>query len=171
MSHKPDPVDVLHAALLTSKLKIAGAARSIGRSPGVMYNKFSDTMPDNEITAREALALSLSIKSTAYAEAVATYFDGVFIQMPEGEAGDDDVLAAYLNIVERMGSLSSELTRARSDGVIDQDEFKRLVKDGYATMAAIKTLLSEIETMVHDIPESESESQTVRLRKVGGLNG
>ena len=151
MSHiKPDPVEALHASLLCSGLKIAGAARAIGRSPGVLYNKFSETMPDNEITAREALALADAIESTDYVEAVCAYFGGVFFRVPEGRAGEDDVLGAYLDIVKRMGILSSELTKAREDGKIDRPEFLRLTKEGMATIASISTMLAEIETTVVD---------------------
>ena len=152
MSHKTDPVEVLHAAMLSSELGISGAAKKIGRSPQVLYNKFSDSMPGNEIAAREALALADAIQTTAYAEAIAAYFGGVFFKMPEGVAADDDVLQAYLAVVERMGSLSSELMAARDDGVIDPDEYQRLCSEGRATTAAIMSLLAELETTVRDLP-------------------
>ena len=57
MSHR-DPIDVLHAVLLSMPGGISAAAKAIGRSPGVMHNKFSDQMPHYEVTAREALALA-----------------------------------------------------------------------------------------------------------------
>lgn len=151
MSHKPEPVEALHAAILQSPLKIAGAAKAIGRSAGVLYNKFCDSAL-NELSAREALALADAVGGTAYVDAVCAYFGGVFFRMPEGIAADDDVLQAYLTVVERMGTLSAELTSARSDGVIDPPEFKRLCNEGRATTAAIMTLLAELETMVREIP-------------------
>lgn len=152
MSHKPDTVEALHADLLTSELKIAGAARAIGRSPGVLYNKLSDSMPGNELTGREERALADAVKSRTYVEAVCAYFGGVFIQLPEGAAGQDDVLGAYLQIVERMGELSHELTEARANGIIEPDEFVRLTIKGNATAAAIMSMLAELETMVTTLP-------------------
>jgi hypothetical protein len=163
MSHKPDPVEVLHAALLNSKLGIAGAAKAIGRSPQILYNKFSDSMPGNELTGREERALADTIKTTAYVESVAEYFGGIFFILPAGVAADDDLLQAYLTIVERMGDLSRDLTQARDDGVIDPAEFDRLSNDGFATMAAIKSMLCELETMVREIPKPN------RLKEVGRL--
>lgn len=151
MSHKPDPVEALHAAVLVSPHKISGAAKAIGRSAGVLYNKFCESA-QNELTVREALALADVVGGTAYVDAICAYFGGVFFRMPEGIAADDDVLQAYLTVVERMGGLSSELTAARADGVIDPREFKRLCNEGRATAAAIMTLLAELETMVHEIP-------------------
>lgn len=159
MSQRPDPVEVLHAALLSSPLRMAGAAKAIGRSEGVLYNKFSESMPNNEVTAREALALADAIQTTVYAEAVAAYFGGVFFRLPEGVAADDDVLQAYLSIVERMGELSHDLTLARSDGVIDKPEYERLRNDGFATIAAIQTMLAELETMVRDVAQRGSLRQ------------
>lgn len=151
MSHKPDPVEALHAAVLTSPLKMSGAAKAIGRSPGVLYNKFCDSAL-NELTAREALALSDVIGGTAYVEAVCAYYGGVFIPLPEGAAGQDDVLSDYLTIVERMGDLSRELTAARENGVIEPDEFARLTTAAHATAAALMTLLADLETMVSTPP-------------------
>jgi hypothetical protein len=162
MSHKPDPVEALHAAVLTSSLKMSGAAKAIGRSPGVLYNKFCDSAL-NELTAREALALSDAIGGTAYVEAVCAYFGGVFIPLPEGAAGQDDVLADYLVIVERMGDLSRELTDARADGVIKPDEFARLTREGHATAASLMTLLADLETMV----TAEPAAAPIPLRGVG----
>lgn len=153
MSHKTDPVDALHAALLSSKQGIAGAARLIGRSAQVLYNKFSDSMPGNELTGREERALAERLDSDAYIDAVAAYFGGVFFRIPEGVAADDDILETYLTIIERMGELSNSLTGARSDGVIDKAEFRNLKEHGYATMAAIQSLLAEIETTVREIPD------------------
>jgi hypothetical protein len=163
MSHKPDPVDALHAALLISELKIAGAARAIGRSPGVLYNKLSDSVPGNELTGREERALAEAIGTSAYVEAVAAWFGGVFFHVPDGTAAEDDVLQAYLNIVERMGDLSRELTAARANGTIEPDEFDRLTYKGHATMSAIKTLLAELETMV----VAPAQSAPVSIRGAG----
>ena len=161
MPHKPDPVEALHGALLASPLGIAGGARSIGRSAQVLYNKFSDSMPNNELTGREERALADAVGGEAYVQAVCAYFGGVFFRLPEGCTGDDDLLDAYLDIVKKMGELSADLTQARNDGVIDPREFEHLRADGFATMAAIQTLLAELATMVREIPEP------VQLRKAG----
>lgn len=163
MSHKPDPVDALHADLLRSELKISGAARAIGRSAQVLYNKFSESMPFAELSGREERALADAVKSRAYVEAVCAYFGGVFIQLPEGAAGQDDVLGAYLQIVERMGELSRELTEARANGVIEPDEFVRLTIKGNATAAAIMSLLAELQTMV----TASTLAEPIPLRGVG----
>lgn len=162
MSHRVDPVEALHADLLTSAHGIAGGARLIGRSPQVLYNKFSDSMPGNELTGREERALAVAIASEHYVQAVCAHFGGVFVRLPESALGDEDLLEAYMAIVSRMGELSSDLTRARADGVIDPSEFERLRQDGQSTMAAIQTLLSELETMVREMPSP------VPLRRAGG---
>lgn len=161
MSHTPDPVEALHVALLTSPLGIAGGARSIGRSAQVLYNKFSDSMPNNELTGREERALADAVGGAAYVQAVCGYFGGVFVRLPEAGAADDDLLEAYLDIINKMGQLSADLTSARNDGVIEPHEFDRLRDDGHATMAAIQTLLAELETMVREKPVA------VPLRRAG----
>lgn len=151
MSHR-DPIDVLHAVLLQMDGGIAGAAKRIGRSPGVLANKFSDAMPHYEVTAREALALAEDAKTTVYAEAVCEYFNGLFLALPDGEAGDDDVLQAYLGIIQQMGDLSKEFTEARADGVIELSEFQALKLRANRTVAAVMHLLAELEGMVRELP-------------------
>jgi len=163
MSHKPDPVEALHGALLADPRGIAGFARAIGRSPQVLYNKFSESMA-NELTGREERALADAVGGEAYVQAVCAYFGGVFFQLPDGSTADDDLLETYLAIVQRMGELSADLTQARNDGVIEPHEFERLRADGHATMAAIQTLLAELATMVRELPAASP----ITLRRAGG---
>jgi len=151
MSHR-DPIDALHAVLLTTDGGIAAAAKRIGRSPGILHNKFSDAMPHYEVTAREALALADYAKTTVYAEAVCEHFGGVFLAIPAGAPAEDDVLQAYLGIIQQMGELSKEFTEARADGVIEPDEFNSLKLRGHRTVASVMHLLAELETMVRELP-------------------
>lgn len=156
MRGKRDPVAVLHQELLASPGGIAGAARLIGRSAGVMHNKFSESMPQYEITVREAMALAHAIGSTGFAEAVCDQFDGTFLPLPPGRPGEDDVLQAYLDIIKQMGDLSREFTEARDDGVISPEEFASLKLRGHRSVAAIMHLLNELEAMVREVPAAAS---------------
>lgn len=162
MSHQ-DPVDALHAVLLQTEGGISAAAKRIGRSPGILANKFSDAMPHYEVTAREALALAEYAKTTVYAEAVCEHFGGVFLALPDGEAGDDDVLQAYLGIIQQMGELSKEFTEARADGVIELSEFQALKLRANRTVSAVMHLLAELEGMVRELPPPQPV-----VRKVAG---
>ena len=161
MSHtergvKRDPVAVLHDDLLGIKSGIEDGAKTIGRSAGVFYNKFSDN-PHYEVTGREERALAHYVRkktgSTAYAEAICAEFDGIFLELPPGDAGEDDVLAAYLTIIQQIGALSQELIAAREDGVIDRDEFSALKLRSHRSVRAIMHHLAELETMVRDVPK------------------
>lgn len=147
-----DPIDVLHAVMLQADGGVAGVAKAIGRSPQVLYNKLSDTMPHYEVSAREALAIAEHLRTTAYAEAVADYFGGVFFSAPQAAAADDDVLQSYMDIIRQMGKLSDELTEARADGVIEPAEFQALQLRGRRTMAAVARMLAELEALVRDLP-------------------
>lgn len=164
MSHRRDPIDVLHSAVLGSALGIAGVAKVIGRSPQVLYNKFSDSMPQSEVTAREALAMADAIGTTAYAEAVADHFGGVFMPVPECDAADDDVLQAYLDIIRQMGELSKEFTEARADGVIDAEEFNAMRLRAHRTVSSIMRMLAELEGMVRDVQPASGHA----IKKVVG---
>lgn len=159
---KHDPIGVLHAAVLASKGGIAAAAKAIGRSPGVMYNKFSEANPNYDITAREALALADHLGTTLYAEAICEHFGGVFLPLPAGTPADDDVLQSYLDIISQMGALSKEFTDAREDGVIDPAEFKVLQTRASQTVMAIMHLISELELLVREVP-----CQVVTMNKAG----
>lgn len=160
MSH-PDPIDALHGSLLAAPGGMTAGGKAIGRSAGVIHNKFSDAMPHYEVTAREALALAKWSGSSAYVEAVCAYFGGVFVPVPQGAPAEDDVLQAYLGIIERMGELSHEFTEARTDGVIDPDEFHALKVKASRTVAAIMHMLAEIETTVRPLPPSANVRKVV----------
>ena len=159
MSH-PDPVDALHAVLIKHPGGISAAAKAVGRSPGVLMNKFSEAMPHYEVTAREALVLGEYANTTAYAEAVCEVFGGTFLALPLGMPADDDVLQAYLGIIQQMGDLSREFTEARADGIIEPDEFRALTLRGHRTVASIMHLLAELESTVREVPPP--------IRKVAG---
>ena len=151
MSHA-DPIDALHAVLLAMDGGISAAAKAIGRSPGILHNKFSEAMPHYEVTAREALALADYAKTTVYVEAVCEHFGGTFLPLPVGRPGDDDVLQAYLDIIQQMGELSKEFTEARADGVIEPTEFQALSLRGHRTVAAVMHMLNELGAMVRELP-------------------
>lgn len=160
MPNRIDPVDELHSALMDSELGIAGAARKIGRSVQVMYNKFSEANPTNEVSAREALALASAIKTDRYAQGVAQYFGGIFIKLPDGMASDDDLFEDYLGIIKEMGELSQVFIKAKEDGQIDRPEFERLKSEGYDVISAIQRFLKDMETRVVEKP-----AKTVRAIK------
>lgn len=161
MSHKSDPVEALHGALLADPRGIAGFARLIGRSPQVLYNKFSESMA-NELTGREERALADAVGGDAYVQSVCAYFGGVFIPLPEGMAGNDDLFEDYLGIIKEMGELSKEFIAAKEDGEIDSNDFLRLKREGYDVVAAIQRFLKDMETCVVEPPAA------VPLRSAGG---
>lgn len=149
---KRDPVDVLHADVLSSPGGISAAARLVGRSPGILHNKFSEAMPHYEITVREAVAISRAVYSVGFAQAICEQFEGVFLHLPDGPAGDDDVLQAYLGIIQSMGDLSREFTEARADGIIEPAEFSALKLRANRTVVSIMHLVAELEGMVRELP-------------------
>lgn len=143
---RPDPIAVLHAAVESSPQGIKGAATAIGRSPGVLYNKFSESMPHNDITVREAVAITRAIGGHAFVDALCAEFGGVFIPLPEGEAADDDVLSASLEVVSKVGDLAHELMTARADGLIDHEECAALERRAYQAIRAVHVLLLEVRS-------------------------
>lgn len=161
MSHKPDPVEALHAALLADPRGIAGFARLIGRSPQVLYNKFSESMAA-ELTGREERALADAVGGDAYVQAVCAHFGGVFLRLPDGMAGDDDLFEDYLGIIKEMGDLSKEFIAAKEDGAVDTNEFERLRREAYEVVAAIQRFIADMETRVVQKPVA------VPLRRTGG---
>lgn len=147
-----DPVAVLHGDILSSPGGIKGAAERIARSPGILHNKFSEAMPHYEITVREGVALARGLQSQGFIEAMCEQFDGIFLYLPEGEAGQGDLMTAYMGIIEKMGDLSREFTEARRDGLIDLAEFQSLRIKANRMIAAVAILIAEIGTTVRDNP-------------------
>ncbi|NMG56757.1 hypothetical protein GPA23_19445, partial [Aromatoleum aromaticum] len=97
---KHDAILALHADAKACPGGIAGLARLIGRSPGVLHNKFADSMPNYEVTDHEADALALAIAektgAMGYIEMKCATHGGIFVPLLDGEAADDDLLAAQL---------------------------------------------------------------------------
>lgn len=165
---KRDPVVVLHDEVLATEGGIKGAAKAIGRSQGILNNKFCEAMPHYEITVREGIALAEIVENETgargFIESMCEQFGGIFLPLPDGLAGADDVLQAYLEIIQRMGELSQEFTEAKADGIIDPAEFSALELKGYRTVQAIMRLLSELKTTVREMP---SKAPGLSVAKAG----
>lgn len=137
---------------------IATLAGMIGRSPGVLYNKFSEADERYDLTDREADALALEIRRVTgnqdYIHAKCALHGGVFVQLPEpGAAADDDVLTSLLESMRALGDMARELTEARADGLITPDEF-----------SAYELRARRLITRVHE------SVQTVKAQVVGSLH-
>ncbi|MEN6302449.1 MAG: phage regulatory CII family protein [Armatimonadia bacterium] len=156
MSHteteKTDAIHALHHDAKGFPGGIAALAAIIGRSAGVMHNKFADSMPAYEITDREADALALAIAGKtgkqAYIEAKCAAHGGVFVPLHEGRAGVEDLMAAQLDMMRRFGELAQEFTEARADAVITPDEFSALKVAGNRVVRAVLAFVQEIGTQV-----------------------
>lgn len=153
-----DPIHALHTDAKAYPGGIAGMAAKIGRSAGVLYNKFSPMQDAYEITDREADALARAVfeqsGSNAYIEAKCAVHGGVFIPLPEaGAAGDDDVLSAILGSLDSLGKLSRELIEARADGIITRDEFTAIDLRKRRLIGDLQRAISQLETQVVDPAE------------------
>lgn len=165
MSHtdneKTDAIFALHCEAKAFPGGIAALASLIGRSVGVLHNKFADSMPQYEITDREADALACAIFAKtggqAYIEAKCSVHGGVFVPMPPGRAGIDDLLASQLEMMRRFGDLAQEFTEARNDGVITPDEFSALKVAGDRAVRSVLAFVAEIKTLVQADPPRRHE--------------
>lgn len=151
-SEKTDAILALHGDAKAYPGGIAALAALIGRSAGVLHNKFADSMPQYEITDREADALALAIAGKtgkqAYIEAKCAAHGGVFVPLHEGRAGMDDLMAAQLEMMRRFGELAQEFTEARADAVITPDEFSALRVAGNRLVRSVLAFVQEIGTQV-----------------------
>lgn len=153
-TEKHDGIFALHADAKAYPGGIAGLARLIGRSPGVMHNKFADSMPNYEVTDREADALALAIAektgALGYIEAKCAMFGGIFVPVLDGEAAEDDLLAAQLEMMRRFGELATQFTEARGDGLITGDELAALRVAGNRVIRAVHAFLHEVQSQVRE---------------------
>jgi len=145
---KSDALRVLHDELEDSPGGIAAHARAIGRTPAVLYNKFSEANPHNEVTLRESIALAHRVAGTAFVDAVCAEFGGVFVPVASEPGGNDDLLEANLQMVRRFGELAQAFIAARADGVITPDELSTIDADGRATVKAVLSFVAEVSAIV-----------------------
>ena len=164
-----DSLSALHADLLMTEDGLKGGGIRIGRSAGVMHNKFSDAVPHSEVTHHEAIALAQYVReqtgSLAFVEAECAEFGGIFVPLPEGQVGDDDVLDDYLEVVRQFGELSKEFTDAREDGVVDREEYEAMNVRGRRSVRAIMHLLAELKSMVREVPAATPSLVKVEPRR------
>jgi len=155
MSHTPrDPIRALHDELEAAPGGIARAANRIGRSPGTLYNKFSGDVVNCEVSVREAIALAQQLASRHFVEAICEQFSGVFVPVPSTPGGDDDMLAANLEMVRRFGQLAEAFIRARADGIITPTEARQIAAVGNDTVQAVLSFVAEVEAQVRALPEA-----------------
>lgn len=151
---KTDAILALHVDAKAYPGGIAALARLIGRSPGVLHNKFSDAMPNYDVTDHEADALALAIAektgAMGYIEAKCETFGGIFVPTLDGEAAEDDLLQAQLEMMRRFGELAVQFTEARNDGLITRDEMAVLRVAGNRVIRAVHAFLKEVESQVHE---------------------
>lgn len=149
-----DPVRALHDAVEAAPGGLKEAARGIGRSPGVLYNKFSEADPRYDVTVREAVALARWAQTQVFAEAVAEQFGGVFVPLPDGESGESDLLQAQLDMMEKFGELAREFTESRRDGLITSDEVAVIRVVGNRLIRSVHAFVKEVESQVQPSPAS-----------------
>lgn len=155
---KTAPVTALHQDAEEFPGGIAALARIIGRSPGVLHNKFSAWDDRYDLMDRESDALALAIRDTTgamrYIEAKCAVFGGIFVPLPEGGcAADDDVLSDLLAVMGSLGDMARELTEARSDGVITADEFAAYELRARRVMARVQQSVATLRSQVHELPQ------------------
>jgi hypothetical protein len=160
MSHAEiDPVQALHADAKGFPGGITALASRIGRSPGVMHNKFSAADDRYEITDREADSLALIVQARTgacgYIEAKCAVHGGVFVALPDaGEAADDDVLGALLDSMRSLGEMARELTEARADGVITAEEFSVFAMRASRMVSSVQAVVMTVKDQVRELPAS-----------------
>lgn len=163
-----DPIAALHADAKRYPKGFEGLAKAIGRSVGVLYNKFSEADERYAVTDREADALALEVVSETglqgYIEAKCATHGGLFVPLPEGMAGDDDLLQGQLQMMRRFGELAAEFTEARADGLITPDEFAAVRVAGHRAVREVFRFLSDLETRVEEVAPA---AVSVPLRAVG----
>lgn len=160
-SSSRDPHAALHAMALEyksadGKTGVAALAHRMGRSPGVMYNKFSDHCETAALTLRDALAIQDATDSDALAEAIAATRGGIFVKLPDlGGAADDDVLTDFLALIDKEGVLARTLTEARADGLIESHEFDAVRADADRLIAAVHRLLVDLRSQVRTVQDGK----------------
>lgn len=147
-----DAVTALHNDAKRYPRGLEALAKLIGRSPGVLYNKFSEADERYAVTDREADAIALEVASVTglqgYIEAKCGTHGGLFLPIPAGMAGDDDLLQGQLEMMRRFGELAAEFTEARRDGLITPDEFSAVRVAGLRAVREVFKFLADLETRV-----------------------
>lgn len=147
-----DGVAALHADALRYPGGIAALAREIGRSAGVLHNKFSDADERYAVSDQEADAMALKIRTavglTGYIDGKCATHGGLFVPLPEGMAGESDLLTGQLEMMTRFGNLATEFTEARADGLITPDEFASVRVAGLRAVRSVLAFVADLETRV-----------------------
>lgn len=161
-----DGISALHMDAKRFPKGIEGLAYAIARSPGALYNKFSDADDRYAVTDREADVMAAKIFADTglhgYIDAKCATHGGVFVPLPDGLAGEGDLMAGQLEITRRLGDLAAEFSDARDDGRVTREEFMAVRVAAHRAVRQILRWLGDLEVQVDD-----SVAADMSLRVVG----
>ncbi|MDQ7989034.1 MAG: phage regulatory CII family protein [Candidatus Dactylopiibacterium sp.] len=160
-----DPIIALHADALKYPGGLKALATDTGMAPGTLRNKFCESIPGTEVSARQGVALARLIAAATgahgFADAVCAQLGGVFVLMPAaGEAADDDVLQELLSSMRALGDMAQELMAARADGVIDAMEFSSFAQRARDVQSRISAVMETVRTQVRELPSPKAFAAT-----------
>lgn len=109
------------------------------------------SVPGNQLSLHEALALAARVPGNDFVQAVCAQFSGVFVPVPEpGRAGVADLLVAQAEVMRRYGEVSASFADAWRDGRITQLELDELSAGARRAVSAMLAFVNEVSTLAEE---------------------
>lgn len=120
------------------------AAAFLGMTPNALRNRVYE-VKDQKLSDEKSLALQQLSNTTHYADAIARLSGGVFVQMPDVECENEDLMRKFNDLYVVLGNFSRDFDLALSnDGAINKQEEAILERDVSQLQKAAAELLALI---------------------------
>lgn len=114
----------------------------------VLINKVGLNTPDHHLNIAELVRLMRVTQDTRILDALAGEFGGQFVPVPVSDAGGDPNLVRDLaRISAEFGELMGEIAKDLSDGVLSDNELRRVEQEAHELRTALTTLMRDLRRL------------------------
>lgn len=141
----PSLTAVVHAIVLAppSGIDARTIASLLGRNYQTMMSELT-RQPGHKLGADMVLPIMAFAGSDEPAHFLARQRGGVFVKLPDVQAGDDPVQLECMRAVKEFGELMAELGASLGDGKLSREECERIDREGQEAVTAIMGLLKRV---------------------------
>ena len=143
--------NILHAQVKQSKSGLS--AKEIADMLGKPYSTFMAELGNADSHKLDANLVCEIIKLTGCDQAlhfIARECGGVYIPLDKNKNTSEELTKNTLHSVKEFGEFLAEIAPSIEDGIINQQEYKRIIKEGHEALTAIMGVLENTRKMHHE---------------------
>jgi len=138
--------NLVHQFKAGKKKGAEALAPLVNMNVGTLNNKVNYNLDTHNLSADENVAIQAATKNYEPIKADAIALGGVFTLLPPhtDDYNDDELLKAYLDMVNDIGETANMFNKAMEDGKIDAQELADIRRECFEDITRIMTLMKVI---------------------------